>query len=880
MSDVTFRDSGGKASDKVKMSDEGIKASAYLDKDISASQLAEKSIRVKASSLDGRSDDASNITSSEEDSDENTPDTSNHPRSHGRVIRPSKAVVHRRGNNAPSKNDLRTEPAELEIHPESDGVPILRPPSAGDRKYAAVSWQRNQKVTDADEAGSESPFNASEPGEIRVKAADQNVEIKPGRRDGPSSKEEVLAGREGAEASDVVRNDAESAADIVHSQNRHSRQRVIRKRDLVYFAADRFEQENPNDLSAQQTAQITRGAVQAAAAAENTARAAVWSWKKAAQAVRGVRSFAQLARSKGLLAAVITTTKSAISFVATTVSGALLPAIAAVAGFLLLFLVIVLLIFAASDMSFGVTDALDTDTLDALYSYVTLKDAELTAQLNREASRTGYDEVRINFNGSPIAEDTSFEIKTNVNQLLVFLQAANSDGTHTVADLKGQIDTIYSALYSISTDEITETVTETTTAHAGDSLGTVVTSAYCPCSICCGKWAGGPTASGRYPQAQHTLAVDAYHPIVPLGTQIIMNGILYTAEDTGNLNAHGVNFDVFFDSHQEALAWGHKSFEAFIAGDEGTEVQVTVTKTIHVLNVNVSSTSLYSWINDNADDETQEYVELINAFGAYAGYAELDNPFGRHWTVQDRYGSYANGTSISTRNYITVLTAPGQEITCPVTGTASWSGTTVSLTSAHTGSVLTMQGVTALASGSVTTGSLLGRAADSEVTITYQRNGSYVNPVFYLANEPASGGEGIVEMALSQVGQVGGQPYWSWYGFGSRVSWCACFVSWCADQCDLISTGLIPKYSACSEGAAWFQRHGQWAGRGYTPSPGDIIFFINSGDTVSHHTGIVVSSDGSTVQTVEGNSSDSVRIRVYSINSTYILGYGLPAYSS
>lgn len=47
-----------------------------------------------------------------------------------------------------------------------------------------------------------------------------------------------------------------------------------------------------------------------------------------------------------------------------------------------------------------------------------------------------------------------------------------------------------------------------------------------------------------------------------------------------------------------------------------------------------------------------------------------------------------------------------------------------------------------------------------------------------------TGGDGqIVTVALSQVGNVGGQPYWSWYGFNSRVEWCACFVSWCANEC-------------------------------------------------------------------------------------------------
>ena len=183
-------------------------------------------------------------------------------------------------------------------------------------------------------------------------------------------------------------------------------------------------------------------------------------------------------------------------------------------------------------------------------------------------------------------------------------------------------------------------------------------------------------------------------------------------------------------------------------------------------------------------------------------------------------------------------------------------------------------------SGSVSAGTQIGTAVSDSITISYIIDGNYVNPVIYLANTPGSGSAAIVDMALTQLGQQGGKPYWSWYGFSSRVSWCACFVSWCADQCDLISSGLIPKYSLCSDGAAWFQQNGQWAaGRGYVPSPGDIIFFVNSGDTESHHTGIVMSCDGSTVQTIEGNSGDAVRIRTYNINSTYILGYGLPAYS-
>lgn len=82
----------------------------------------------------------------------------------------------------------------------------------------------------------------------------------------------------------------------------------------------------------------------------------------------------------------------------------------------------------------------------------------------------------------------------------------------------------------------------------------------------------------------------------------------------------------------------------------------------------------------------------------------------------------------------------------------------------------------------------------------------------------SAGSNDIVKVALEQVGNVGGQPYWSWYGFISRVEWCACFVSWCAEQCGYIDAGIIPKFASCqSEGVAWFKTCGLWEERGYIP---------------------------------------------------------------
>lgn len=138
----------------------------------------------------------------------------------------------------------------------------------------------------------------------------------------------------------------------------------------------------------------------------------------------------------------------------------------------------------------------------------------------------------------------------------------------------------------------------------------------------------------------------------------------------------------------------------------------------------------------------------------------------------------------------------------------------------------------------------------------------------------SAGAGDIVEIARAQIGNVGGQPYWSWYGFAGRVEWCACFVSWCANEAGYIESGQIPKFSYCPTGAQWFKDAGRWQPRGYTPNPGDIIFFDWEGDGISDHVGIVESCDGTTVNTIEGNSSDACRRLSYHIVSSVIYGYG------
>ena len=140
-------------------------------------------------------------------------------------------------------------------------------------------------------------------------------------------------------------------------------------------------------------------------------------------------------------------------------------------------------------------------------------------------------------------------------------------------------------------------------------------------------------------------------------------------------------------------------------------------------------------------------------------------------------------------------------------------------------------------------------------------------------NGTRPGNPELVELAKRQVGNVGGQPYWSWYGFNSRVEWCACFVSWCYGQMGLSE----PRFAGCqSQGVPWFQSHGQWSARGYDNlAPGDAIFFDWDLDGRADHVGIVIGTDGSRVYTVEGNSGDACKIRSYDVNYECIKGYGL-----
>lgn len=138
----------------------------------------------------------------------------------------------------------------------------------------------------------------------------------------------------------------------------------------------------------------------------------------------------------------------------------------------------------------------------------------------------------------------------------------------------------------------------------------------------------------------------------------------------------------------------------------------------------------------------------------------------------------------------------------------------------------------------------------------------------------------LVAIAQSQIGNEGGETYWRWYGFESRVDWCAIFVSWCAEQAGLLETDSMPKYAVCDEGIRWFIRNGKWYNRKIEPKAGMIIFFDWNDDGVSEHTGIVEKCEDGIVYTIEGNSHDVCKRKWYAAGDKTIMGYGAAVYEN
>lgn len=243
----------------------------------------------------------------------------------------------------------------------------------------------------------------------------------------------------------------------------------------------------------------------------------------------------------------------------------------------------------------------DEDIRAAEDAYAALEDA-LNRQVNSmESVHPGFDEYLYQVD----------EISHNPYQLASYFTVKY--GGYTYAQAAGEIEEIFREQYRLSVEESTETVTETKTVRVGEPLGPVVTSGYCSCPVCCGIWSGGPTASGAYPKADHTLAVDAADPFVPIGTKVVMNGVEYVVEDTGAFASYGVQFDVYYADHAAAAAHGHQTWEAYLADSNGnTEVEVTSSEEVKRLKVTLTNRGLDAVLRSRMDADEVKRYDLYN----------------------------------------------------------------------------------------------------------------------------------------------------------------------------------------------------------------------------------------------------------------------------
>ena len=230
----------------------------------------------------------------------------------------------------------------------------------------------------------------------------------------------------------------------------------------------------------------------------------------------------------------------------------------------------------------------------------------LNTQINSISSRyPDYDEFQYQID----------EISHNPYHLISYFTVKY--GEFTLSQVRAELAEIFHQQYEISTESDQITVTHTKMVRVGESLGSVVTSGYCSCPICCGQWSGGPTASGVYPTSNHTIAVDANDPFVPIGTHVVMNGVEYVVEDTGAFARYGVQFDVYYDSHSAALNHGHRTWEAYLADSNGrNEVMVTTTEKVNQLSVALTNKNLDVVLRSRMTaDEIKRYDILNRTFG-------------------------------------------------------------------------------------------------------------------------------------------------------------------------------------------------------------------------------------------------------------------------
>lgn len=473
--------------------------------------------------------------------------------------------------------------------------------------------------------------------------------------------------------------------------------------------------------------------------------------------------------------------------------------------------------------------------------YYTQLEANLQHRINTVESRHS-DCEEYYYNIGPIEHD----------QVALISYLCAKYGSFTFNDeIKQEINRLFNEQYQFDETVKNETRTVTKSVRVGESLGSVVTSGYCNCSICCGQWAGGPTASGAYPQANHTIAVDASNPFVPMGTKVIMNGVEYTVEDTGAFARYGVQFDVFYADHSSASAHGHQTWEAYLADDNGDQtVEVTTTETVKVCYVTLSSKTFTGIVTGNLDSDQLERYNIYNSSRGCRQF--LGSPFDLNWigNISSYYSYRTSPTSgeVEMHNGLDIAMSEGTQILAVQDGTVKTAAYSSSYGNyiiiennkgyktlyAHCKTLQVSAGQSVETGDVIATVGSTGNSTGSHLHIEFSYQGEMYNPYFYLSNGTTSIYDDVPEISgdkaqaiFDEAEKYIGMPY-VWGGSSPSTSFdCSgfvCYVYTTTGVCNMDRLTAQGIYDICTPISA------------EQAQPGDLVFFKGTYNTseVSH----------------------------------------------
>ena len=484
-------------------------------------------------------------------------------------------------------------------------------------------------------------------------------------------------------------------------------------------------------------------------------------------------------------------------------------------------------------------------------AYYTKLEAQLQKKINTVESRhPGCEEYHYNL--SEIGHDPTI--------LISYLCAKYQDFTFN--QVKSELEAIFNLQYHLSEEIRTETRVTTRTVQVGDYIGQVVTSAYCSCPICCGIWSGGPTASGVYPRANHTIAVDANNPRLPMGTEIIMNGTLYKVEDTGNFARYGVDFDVYYDSHQAALNHGHQTWDAYYAGGNGGSITITEEESVDICYVTLTTSDFESILLNRLNAEQREMYDIYQI--TKGNRIMFGSPVDLNWhnSILYGYGYQCSGDMVIENSQMEVLVPSGTPVLSVMDGQVVRIAIGVIILKNEKGYTVKIGGctnVTVPVGTEVTKGqpiAQIGSAGKMTLAFSY-RNNSF-NPYFYLnvgsiLDSVEVEATGKAAQLIAKAEQYLGTPY-VWGGYSPSGFDCSGFVSYVVNNCGAgFNFGRLTAESwrrQCSIISASQAR------------PGDLIFFQGTYNTSgASHVGIYL-GDGKMIHC--GNP-----VKISSISTAY-----------